>query len=143
MRLRRCDRYLLRQMLGPFALALAGLVLFIVLNLILRLSELMVDRGIGITQLLRLLILWMPELIAWAIPMAALFAVFLGLGRMDHDREIMALESIGVSLRRILVPVLVASIGLSFLTFAVYNWAMPASKNAAQRTYREIVLTQS
>ena len=143
MSLRRCDRYLLRQMLGPFFLALAGLSLFILLNLILRLSELMVDRGIGIGQLLRLLIFWMPELIAWAIPMSALFAVFLGLGRMDHDREIMALESIGVSLRRVLLPLLIASVGLSFLTFAVYNWAMPASKNAAQRTYREILFTQS
>jgi len=143
MSLRRCDRYLLRQMMGPFFLALAGLALFILLNLILRLSELMVDRGIGVTQLLRLLIFWMPELIAWAIPMAALFAVFLGLGRLEHDREIMALESIGVSLKRILLPLLIASIGLSFLTFAVYNWAMPASKNAAQRTYREILFTQS
>lgn len=143
MSLRRCDRYLLRQMLGPFLLALAGLALFILLNLILRLSELMVDRGIGLTQLLRLLIFWMPELIAWAIPMAALFAVFLGLGSLAHDREIMALESIGVSLRRILLPLLIASVGLSFLTFAVYNWAMPASKQAAQRTYREILFTQS
>ena len=143
MSLRRCDRYLLRQMLGPFLLALAGLALFILLNLILRLSELMVDRGIGLTQLLRLLIFWMPELIAWAIPMAALFAVFLGLGRLEHDREIMALESIGVSLRRILLPLLIAAVGLSFLTFAVYNWAMPASKQAAQRTYREILFSQS
>ena len=143
MNLRRCDRYLLRQMLGPFFLALAGLSLFILLNLILRLSELMVDRGIALAQLLRLLVFWMPELIAWAIPMSALFAIFLGLGRMDHDREIMALESIGVSLKRILLPLLIAAVGLSFLTFAVYNWAMPASKNAAQRTYREILFTQS
>lgn len=143
MSLRRCDRYLLRQMLGPFLLALAGLALFILLNLILRLSELMVDRGIGLQQLLRLLILWMPELIAWAIPMAALFAMFLGLGRLDHDREIMALESIGVSLRRILLPLLIAAVGLSMVTFVVYNWAMPASKQAVQRTYREILFTHT
>lgn len=143
MSLRRCDRYLLRQMPGPFFLALAGLTLFILLNLILQLSELMVDRGIAVSQLLRLLILWMPELIAWAIPMSALFAVFLGLGRMEHDREIMALESIGVSLRRVLMPLLVASVGLCFITFGVYNWVMPASKNAAQRTYREMIISQS
>lgn len=143
MSLRRCDRYLLRQMLGPFFLALAGLSLFILLNLILQLSDLIADRGVGIVQLLRLLIFWMPELMTWAIPMSALFAVFLGLGRMEHDREIMALESIGVSLRRVLLPLLIASIGVSFLTFAVYNWAMPASKNAAQRAYREILFAQS
>ncbi len=140
---RRCDRYLLRQMLGPFVLALAGLSLFIVLNLVLQLSDLMVDRGIQIGQILRLLILWMPELIAWALPMAALFAVFLGLGRMEHDREIMALESIGVSLRRVLAPLLIAGLALSAVTFAVYNWAMPVSKQAAQTTYRQILFSQS
>ncbi len=143
MMLRRCDRYLLHQTIGPFLLALAGLALFILLNLILRLSELMVDRGIQAAQLVRLLALWMPELIAWAIPMAALFAVFLGLGRMEHDREIMAFESIGVSLRRLLIPLLCGAMILSLLTFAVYNFAMPASKMAAQRTYREILFSQS
>ena len=143
MMLRRCDRYLLRQMTGPFFLAVAGLALFILLNLILRLSELMVDRGVGLAQLLRLLVLWTPELVVWAIPMAALFAVFLGLGRMEHDREIMAFESIGVSLRRLLRPLLLASIVLSVLTFAIYNWVMPASQQAAQDTYRRILFTQS
>jgi len=142
MRLRRCDRYLLRQMLGPFVLAFAGLALFILLNLILQFSDLMVNRGIELTQLIRLIVLWTPGLLVWAIPMAALFAVFLGLGRMEHDREIMALESIGVSLRRILLPLLIGSIGISFVTFAVYNWAMPASQNAAQQTYREILFSQ-
>lgn len=142
MKLRRCDRYLLRQMLGPFVLAFAGLALFILLNLILQFSNLMVNRGTGLTQLIRLIVLWMPGLLSWAIPMAALFAVFLGLGRMEHDREIMALESIGVSLRRILLPLLIASLGVSFVTFAIYNWVMPASQNAAQRTYREILMSQ-
>ena len=143
MTFRRCDRYLLWQMLGPFLLALAGLSLFIILNLVLQLSDLMVDRGIRIGQILRLLVLWMPELIAWALPMAALFAVFLGLGRMEHDREIMALESIGVSLRRLLAPLLVAGLAISILTFAVYNWAMPVSKQAAESTYRQILFSES
>jgi len=143
MRLRRCDRYLLRQMLGPFLIALSGLTLFIMLNIILRLSDLMVDRGIGLLQLLRLLIYQLPELISWAIPMGALFAVFLGLGRMEHDREIMALESIGVPLRRILIPLLVAGLVLGGLNFVIYNWAMPASKQAFHRAYREIFFAQS
>jgi len=143
MRLRRCDRYLLEQMLGPFLLALAGLTLFIVLNIILRLSDLMVDRGIGLLQLLRLLVYQLPELISWAIPMGTLFAVFLGLGRLEHDREIMAFESIGIPLRRILLPLLVAGLALSISNFAIYNWAMPASKQASARVYREIVFAQS
>lgn len=129
-------------MQGPFLLAFAGLALFILLNLVLQFSNLMVSQGLKLTQLIRLIVLWMPGLLVWAVPMASLFAVFLGLGRMEHDREIMALESIGVSLRRILLPLLVASIGISFVTFAIYNWVAPMSQNAAQRTYREILFSQ-
>ena len=143
MTLRRCDRYLLREMVGPFVLALVGLLLFLLLNIVLSLTPLMVDRGIGMSTLLRLVILQLPKLFVLAVPMAALFATFLGLGRLMHDREIMAFESIGISLRRILMPLILAAALLSVLDFAINNWAAPASERAFQRTYLEVVFRQS
>jgi len=143
MTLRRCDRYLLREMVGPFVLALVGLLLFLLLNIILSLTPLMVDRGIGMSTLLRLVILQLPKLFVLAVPMAALFATFLGLGRLMHDREIMAFESIGISLRRILMPLIIAAAVISAFDFAINNWAAPASQRAFQRTYLEVVFRQS
>ena len=141
--LRRCDRYLLREMLGPFLLALVGLLLFLLLNIVLSLTPLMVDRGVGMMTLLRLVILELPKLFVLAVPMAALFATFLGLGRLMHDREIMAFESIGISLRRILLPLIGAAALISVFDFAINNWAAPASERAFQRTYLEVVFRQS
>jgi len=143
MTLRRCDRYLLREALGPFVLALAGLLLFLLLNIVLSLTPLMVDRGVGMTALLRLVMLELPKLFVLAVPMAALFATFLALGRLMHDREIMAFESIGISLRRILLPLIVAAAVISVFDFAINNWAAPASERAFQRTYLEVVFRQS
>ena len=143
MTLRRCDRYLLREMVGPFVLALVGLLLFLLLNIVLSLTPLMVDRGVGMSTLLRLVILELPKLFVLAVPMAALFATFLGLGRLMHDREIMAFESIGISLRRMLMPLIVAAAVISALDFAINNWAAPASERAFQRTYLEVVFRQS
>jgi len=140
--LRRCDRYLLREMVGPFFLALAGLVLFILLNIILSLSDLMVDRGIGMLTLLRLVALKMPSLLVIAVPMSALFATFLGLGRLVHDREIVALESLGIPLRRILVPLIVAATAVGIADFAVYNWGVPASEYAYQQELRGVIFRQ-
>jgi len=130
-------------MLGPFALALAGLLLFLLLNIVLSLTPLMVDRGIGLATLLRLVMLQLPGLFVLAVPMAALFATFLGLGRLMHDREIMAFESIGISLRRLLVPLILAAALVSAADFAINNWAAPASERAFQRTYLEVVFRQS
>jgi len=143
MTLRRCDRYLLREMTGPFALALVGLLLFLLLNIVLSLTPLMVDRGVGMSTLLRLVILEIPKLFVLAVPMAALFATFLGLGRLMHDREIMAFESIGIPLRRLLLPLIVAAAAVSAVDFTINNWAAPASERAFQRTYLEVVFRQS
>jgi len=140
--IRRCDRYVLREMSGPFLISLFGLLLFILLNLILSLSDLMVDRGVGITTLMRLLLLKMPSLLVLALPVSGLFATFLGLGRLVHDREVMALEAAGISLRRILLPLLAAAFLLGGLDFTLYNWAVPFSEHAYQRELRGIIFRQ-
>ncbi|MDD5263323.1 MAG: LptF/LptG family permease [Candidatus Bipolaricaulis sp.] len=140
--LRRCDRYILREALGPFLLALAGLVLFILLNVILSLSDLMVDRGVSMAILLRLVLLKIPSLLVVAVPMSALFATFLGLGRMGHDREVLALESLGIPLRRILLPLLLAAAFVGVADFALYNWLVPASEAAYQDALRQVIYRQ-
>jgi len=140
--LRRCDRYLLREMTGPFFIALAGLVLFILLNIILSLSDLMVDRGVGMLTLLRLVILKMPSLLVVAVPMAGLFATFLGLGRLGHDREIVAFESIGIPLRRLLLPLIIAAVLISAIDFAIYNFVVPVSEHAYQAVLRGVIFRQ-
>jgi len=140
--LRRCDRYLLRETVGPFFLALAGLVLFILLNIILSLSDLMVDRGVGMLDLLRLVAFKIPNLLIVAVPMSALFATFLGLGRMGHDREIIAYESIGIPLRRVLLPLLAAALVVSVADFAVYNWLVPQSESAYEQQLQDIIFRE-
>ncbi|MEW5826065.1 MAG: LptF/LptG family permease [Candidatus Bipolaricaulota bacterium] len=140
--LRRCDRYLLREAVGPFALALSGLVLFILLNVVLSLSDLMVDRGLGMAALLRLVLLKVPSLLVVAVPMSALFATFLALGRMIHDREILALESLGIPLRRLLVPLLAAAAVVAAADFAIYNWLVPASEASYQDALRAAIFRQ-
>ncbi len=140
--LRRSDRYVLGEMIGPFALALAGLVLFILLNIILSLSDLMVDRGVSMPTLLRLVLLKVPSLLVVAVPMSVLFATFLGLGRMVHDREIVALESLGIPLRRVLLPLVLVAAVVAAADFAVYNWLVPASESAYQDALRTVIFRQ-
>ncbi len=140
--LRRCDRYVLREMIGPFLLSLFGLLLFILLNLILSLSDLMVDRGVGVLSLLRLLVLKMPSLFVLALPLSGLFATFIGLGRLVHDREVIALQAAGISLRRVLTPLLVAAFLLGVFDFALSNWAVPSSEHSYQRVLRGIIFRE-
>jgi LPS export ABC transporter permease LptG len=139
MMIHRCDRYILSEMVGPFLVSLGGLLLFIVLNLILSLSDLMVDRGVSISALINLLMLKLPSLLVLALPVSGLFATFLGLGRLVHDREVIAFQAAGISLRRLLIPLVIAATILAGGDFALYNWAVPSSEHLYQQTLRSII----
>src|SRR2546427_10395510 len=58
-------------------------------------------------QVLKLLLSTFPGVFAFTIPMAVLIGVLLGLGRMSSDSELIALTALGISRRRVLLPVVV------------------------------------
>jgi lipopolysaccharide export system permease protein len=107
------DRYVLKEMAIPFLLATVGFLIFFLLFLMGRFSQLLVDRVIPPGTLFLMLFYQLPYLLVLALPVATLFAIFLALGRLGHDREIIALQASGISLRRILAPLIVVGILLS------------------------------
>lgn len=137
--LRRCDRYVLRETTGMFFISVFGLVVFLLLSFILEVSYLVADYGVGIITLLRLLVLKTPWILGLALPAGCLFATIIGLGRLVYDREVMALEASGISLRRLLLPLLVFALLVGGLDFVLFNWGVPFSEQAYQRETRQIV----
>src|SRR4030042_1359387 len=100
-------RYLLTEMAGPFSL---GLILVLVLFLIQRiflLTDWAMNRGVNLLDILRLLLYLTPLILFIILPMVTLFAVLLALGRLSSDSEIIALKASGISLYRLLPPLMV------------------------------------
>ncbi len=113
--LKRVDRYLLREMALPFVLAVLGFLIFILLFLIGQFSQWLVERVIPPKTLLLLLLYKTPYLLVLALPVAVLFSIFLALGRLGHDREVIALQAAGISPRRVLLPLLAVGLLVSGL----------------------------
>ncbi len=135
--IRRVDRYLWGELLGPFGLALLAFLVFIGLELVLSLSDVFLARGVGAATLLRLLFLKLPSIFTYALPGGVLLAVFLALGRLVSDRELLALQAVGYSLRRLMVPFVCFGIAVSGLAYVLSEVAVPAAESA----YRQELLT--
>ncbi len=134
---RRVDRYLWGELLPPFGVALLAFLVFIGLELVLSLSDVFLARGVGAGTMLRLLSLKLPSLITLALPASVMLATFLALGRLVSDRELLALQAVGYSMRRVLLPFVVFGIGVSGLAYLVGELAVPA----AEAAYRSELLT--
>jgi LPS export ABC transporter permease LptF/LPS export ABC transporter permease LptG len=130
--MRLIDRYICRQV---FSHALLGLgiftFVFFVPQLVL-LMDLVVRHSASWTTLGVLLLCTFPEILSLTLPIGVLVGVLIALGRLSADSEIIAMTSLGMGRRRLLVPVGILAVGTTLITFSMTLWLAPLSV----RTYR-------
>lgn len=104
--------------------------------------ELFVRHSGSGSQILYLFVCIIPGILVFTIPMAVLIGVLLGLGRMSMDSEIIALTSLGISRKRILLPVtLLAALGAA-LTLLMSAYLAPRSLRAFRDIETQLIASQ-
>ncbi len=100
------SRYVLREHLGPLVFALTALTSLLLLNFIAKRFGDLVGKGLPSSVIAEFFLLAIPFTIAMTLPMAVLVAVLYAFSRLAAESEITALKASGVSMGRILAPVL-------------------------------------
>ena len=112
------DKYLLRDIFGPFVM---GLLLFFALLIFLQAFQLSDTKTGGILwgpEALLALFYSLPSFLGMLIPMCAMFAILLAVGRWASDSEVLAFCAAGISPYRLLrVPLLFGCVMAIFAMF--------------------------
>src|SRR5215469_325531 len=140
--MRILDRYIVREVSRH---AFLGLVVFTFVFLVPRLERVMeiYVRHVGSgAQILELFLCIFPGVFVFTLPMATLIGVLLGLGRMSADSEIIALTSLGIGRRRILLPVGVLALAGALLTLLMTAWVGPAALRTLHAAEAELIGSQ-
>ncbi len=74
-----------------------------------ELSELLINRQVGIEIVVLFLVLLLPSVLSFSLPMAMLTTALLVFGRMSADNEITAMRASGIGLGRVAAPVILVS----------------------------------
>lgn len=133
--LRILDRYVLRQVLTPFLLALLVFTFVLEIPPILSQGEDLIAKGVSWAIVARVLLSLLPQALGITIPIALLMGVLIAFGRLSGDRETVALEACGVSVARLLRPVGL----LAVVAMAATTYIMIVALPAANQAYRELV----
>jgi len=136
------DRYVLREVVPPFFIGLLLIVFVLLMNQVLLLAELFIDKGVPALEALRILGLLVPSILAFALPMAVLMGVLGGLARLSSDSEVIALQSLGVGPRRLGLPVLAFGLCGLLLTLPLALVLAPRANSAWVRTMSSSVLAR-
>lgn len=135
----RLDRYVLGEIVGPLGLGFLVYTFILLLQFLFSSAEMIIRRGLPAATVGRLLLYSLPNIVVLTIPMALLLGVLVGIGRLASDSELVAIRSTGVSIYRLLRPVLVLSAFLALLNGFLMIYLLPQGNRAVSRLYLDIL----
>ena len=130
-------RYIIREVIPPFALSLVVLRFLLMLPPIMEVAEDLIAKGVDGFTIVRMMLTLLPQGLGVTIPMAMLVGILIGMGRLSGDRETVAMQACGISITRILAPVMAfAAVGAS-----VTCYILVVSLPDANQAFRELSYT--
>lgn len=134
--MRILDRYVLKELIGIFLFGIIAFSsIFVGTGVLFRIAQYMSQYGAPLSVVVRLFLYSLPEIINYTFPMAMLLASLLCMGRLSGTSEITAMQSGGISFKRIAAPILIVAFLVSAFSVIFAEKVVPASKEA----YRNIV----
>jgi len=132
------DEYVVREFLGMFFLVLAG---FVMLMLVFTFFELVGDilrNHIPLTTVGDYLINLIPSMLYQISPLAVLIAVLVTFGVLNRNSEVVAMKATGISLYRLVVPIVSISAVLAVCLFLFDQYYLPQA-NRKQEALRSTI----
>ena len=123
-------RYIINEIWPTFLASLFVFIFIMVAARMLSITELIVTRGVRVTQVIGMVVFLLPDILTFALPAVTLMSVVIAFLRLSVDSEIIALKSSGISLYQMLPPVVAFSLLVFFIGLAISIYAAPWGNRA-------------
>jgi LPS export ABC transporter permease LptF/LPS export ABC transporter permease LptG len=137
--LRRLDRYVLNETLGPLALGFSVYTFLMLVRFLFRSADLIIRRGLSADEVGKLVLYSLPNILVLTIPMALLFGILIAIGRLASDSELIAMRASGISLFTLYRPVLLLSVLLGMVNLGIAGYLLPRANHALQAKLLDII----
>ncbi len=122
------NRYILRDMLGPFSINMLVFTFLFLMTQMIDITNWIVNYDLDVLDVLTIIIFTLPWFLMFIIPMSVMMSILLTFLRLSGDNEIVALKSCGISIYRLLPPVLLFAAFGCLLTGFITLFAVPQSR---------------
>lgn len=123
--MKRLHRFIIKSFLGPFFMTFIICVFILLMQFLWKYIDELVGKGLDWNIVTELLIYASCGLVPLAFPLAMLLASIMTFGNMGENYELVAMKASGISLFRIMRPLLVVTILLTGIAFYFSNNILP------------------
>lgn len=126
--IKKLDTYILKNFLGLFFMTFAICCFILLMQLIwMRINDI-VGKGVELTVMLEFLLYALAGVVPMALPLAILLASLMTFGNLGEKFELTAMKAAGVSLFRIMRPLMVFIALICVGAFYFSNYVLPKSQ---------------
>ena len=131
------DRWLIGQLLPPMFFAIGAFtVVSLSVGIMFDLVRKIVEFGLPLQVAFQILILKLPGFLVLSFPMSMLLSTLLAYGKLSSNSELLALKSLGITNKRIVLPAIILSIIMTIITFTFNDSIVPISNRISESTLR-------
>lgn len=131
--MRILDRYLVRQMLGPFVFGVGAFAVVLVgIEILYDAFRLVIQQGLPAGQVTLAMLYRMPQIVVLTLPMSVVFSTLMAFGGLSGNGEVTAMRAGGVSLWRLSAPALIVAVLVAWVSFVLNGWIVPYGNAASQ-----------
>lgn len=132
------DRYIIRAMAGPFIFGVSTVIFLFLMQFVLNYLDKLVGKGLDIWIIIQLIALNLAWMVVLAVPMGVLFATLMAFGSLSAANEITVVKASGGSLVRMMMPIIIFGLILSFALFLFNDRVLPDANHKAKTLFSDI-----
>lgn len=140
--MKKIDKLIIKSFIGPLLLTFALAVFVLLMNFLWKYVDDLVGRGLDMWIIAKLLFYASITFVPMALPIATLFASIMTMGNFGEKYELVAMKAGGISVRRIMMPLVIIVVLITILAFGFANNIMPYAVLQQKRTLYSITNTK-
>jgi len=117
----------IKSFIGPLVLTFFFVIFVLLMQFLWKYIDDLIGKGLEMNIIAEFLVYTSASLVPMAMPLAVLLASLMTFGNLAENLELLAFKSSGISLIRIMAPVMVISAFLSVGAFMFANYVMPVT----------------
>jgi lipopolysaccharide export system permease protein len=123
------SRYIIRAHIGPFLFSFFTVMFLFLLQFVMKFIDQLIGKGLTAWVIIELIALNLAWMVVLAVPMSVLVATLMAFGEMSSRNEITIMKASGMSIYRMMAPVLAASALVALLLVWFNNYVLPEANH--------------
>ncbi|MDD5737496.1 MAG: LptF/LptG family permease [Candidatus Omnitrophica bacterium] len=130
--------YILKELAGPFIFAFVITTFAFMAGNMIKLADLVVNKGVDFFSVCKLFLYMLPWLFTFTVPISVLTATLLTFGRLSSDNEITAMRASGISLYKLVYPLVLLGLVISLVSYELNDWILPRLRYETRKLVTQI-----